>query len=213
MVAIIAILAAMLLPALGVAREHARRAVCLSNLRQFTLGIVSYADDLNGRLPTGVRDDTMEHTFYLHTSVYAGIKEALSGNDWVMDCPNGYPTRRPAQQPVGVLIGYFYLGGHSASVTTQAPNPWTSPALLSDPPSLPLVSDGTECNTLGAWTGAGGCHSARGAVSVPGAADPFSIGVQGGNVGLLDGSVNWVNARDMVKHADASPAFPIWGYW
>jgi len=44
-VAIIAILAAMLLPALSQARERARQAVCLSNLRQIYLGLLMYAND------------------------------------------------------------------------------------------------------------------------------------------------------------------------
>lgn len=44
-IAIIAILASLLLPAMARAREQARRAVCLSNLRQFGLGITMYAND------------------------------------------------------------------------------------------------------------------------------------------------------------------------
>jgi len=44
-VAIIAILAAMLLPALNRAREKARAALCLSNLRQFHLANMIYADN------------------------------------------------------------------------------------------------------------------------------------------------------------------------
>src|SRR3984957_12841745 len=50
-IAIIGILAAMLLPALNQAREKARRANCLSNLKQVGLGIAMYADNYNGRVP------------------------------------------------------------------------------------------------------------------------------------------------------------------
>jgi prepilin-type N-terminal cleavage/methylation domain-containing protein len=50
-VAITGILAAMLLPALGAAREQARRAVCLSNLKQIGLALVMYADTYDGRFP------------------------------------------------------------------------------------------------------------------------------------------------------------------
>jgi len=52
-IAIIGILAAMLLPALNQAREKARRANCLSNLKQIGLGIAMYADSYNSRMPQG----------------------------------------------------------------------------------------------------------------------------------------------------------------
>jgi prepilin-type N-terminal cleavage/methylation domain-containing protein len=47
-IAIIAILAAMLLPALSQAREKGRRSLCLNNIKQLYLGLVSYADDFDG---------------------------------------------------------------------------------------------------------------------------------------------------------------------
>ena len=50
-IAIIGILAAMLLPALNMAREKARRANCLNNLKQIGLGIAMYADNYNSRMP------------------------------------------------------------------------------------------------------------------------------------------------------------------
>ena len=50
-VAIIAILAAMLLPALSRARERARQATCTSNLKQLGLAMLMYANDWNDLLP------------------------------------------------------------------------------------------------------------------------------------------------------------------
>ena len=50
-IAIISILAALLLPALKGAREFAKRAYCLSNMKQIYYGALSYATDYNGFLP------------------------------------------------------------------------------------------------------------------------------------------------------------------
>ncbi|MGN1366990.1 MAG: DUF1559 domain-containing protein, partial [Victivallis vadensis] len=47
-IAIIAILAALLLPALNKARETARSAQCLNNLKQLSLAVTGYAGDYNG---------------------------------------------------------------------------------------------------------------------------------------------------------------------
>jgi prepilin-type N-terminal cleavage/methylation domain-containing protein/prepilin-type processing-associated H-X9-DG protein len=50
-IAIIALLIAILLPALGKARESAKRAACASNLKQIHTGMVLYAQDYDGAFP------------------------------------------------------------------------------------------------------------------------------------------------------------------
>jgi len=61
-VAIIAILAAMLLPALGRAKEQSKRAVCLSNQRQIVQGLMLYCQDFDGRLIPGACNINAHHS-------------------------------------------------------------------------------------------------------------------------------------------------------
>ncbi len=57
-IAIIGILAALLLPALGRARDKAKLIACASNLRQVGVGAVMHAGDHDTRLPLVTRDNT-----------------------------------------------------------------------------------------------------------------------------------------------------------
>ncbi|MGP8240126.1 MAG: prepilin-type N-terminal cleavage/methylation domain-containing protein, partial [Limisphaerales bacterium] len=52
-IVIIAILAALLLPALGSAKEKSKGIACLTNLKQLGIAVRSYADDSFGDVPFG----------------------------------------------------------------------------------------------------------------------------------------------------------------
>lgn len=58
-IAIIAVLMAILMPSLNRAREQARRAVCLNNLRQLTLAWLMYAEANDNMIVSGDAGDTM----------------------------------------------------------------------------------------------------------------------------------------------------------
>jgi len=59
-IAIIAILMAILMPALNRVKEQGKRAVCLSNLKQLTLTWIMYADENDDKLVNGEADEGNE---------------------------------------------------------------------------------------------------------------------------------------------------------
>jgi prepilin-type N-terminal cleavage/methylation domain-containing protein/prepilin-type processing-associated H-X9-DG protein len=79
-IAVIAILAAMLLPALAGAKRKSYQTGCLSNLRQVNVGVQMFADDNNGWLPPGDAGRNANPVFGL-----AGGQAP----DYGLDDPNG----------------------------------------------------------------------------------------------------------------------------
>ncbi len=63
-IAIIAILAAMLLPALGKAKETGKRISCNNNLRQLGMAMRMYVDDNEGTLPPHITSSRWPDKFY-----------------------------------------------------------------------------------------------------------------------------------------------------
>lgn len=59
-IGIIAILAAMLMPALSKAREKANQADCVSQLKQIGNSMLMYSNDQRGRYPDGIDDDGID---------------------------------------------------------------------------------------------------------------------------------------------------------
>jgi prepilin-type processing-associated H-X9-DG protein/prepilin-type N-terminal cleavage/methylation domain-containing protein len=80
-IAIIAILAGLLLPALGRAKAKAKQAACMSNLRQIGLGFRMYADDHNGYGPTTTHGASTNASWIFQLSEYVG------GVDRIRLCP------------------------------------------------------------------------------------------------------------------------------
>jgi len=93
-IAIIAILAAMLLPALGKAKEAAKKTQCSSNLRNLGMAMLMYADDNEGYIPRG--NDPI--WWQVLTPTLGGRTRTDYSQVKVYACPS-YPDKRQ-------LIGY-----------------------------------------------------------------------------------------------------------
>jgi prepilin-type N-terminal cleavage/methylation domain-containing protein/prepilin-type processing-associated H-X9-DG protein len=88
-IAIISVLAALLFPTFGRAKEGARSTACLSNLHQVGIALQLYVQDNNNRLP--VMRDVSTDTNAAATNVFPAIHKVLQsqlGNTNVLRCPS-----------------------------------------------------------------------------------------------------------------------------
>jgi prepilin-type N-terminal cleavage/methylation domain-containing protein/prepilin-type processing-associated H-X9-DG protein len=100
-VAIIAILAALLLPALGKAKARARQILCASNTRQLAIAVIMYADDHQDKLPILSLFSIDREAIYPYVP---GLKPDPDG-DALAWCPEqvyypGYPAHKGVIWPV-----------------------------------------------------------------------------------------------------------------
>lgn len=205
-IAIIAILAAILIPVVGQAREQARRATCKSNLRQIGLATHLYAEEHEGRLPV--------HTsgawpWDLNRVVADQFLEYASGDYLMYYCPSG-----PAHQIEDLwdfnssyrVISYVLLFEGAARV-----NPLFTNSQMGEPDSFdwrgethsPTMSQRELAVDIVLSDGAGKVYKFPS--SVAGVGYRFSnhmddeIMAAGGNVVFMDGSVQWRSLSEMYR--------------
>ncbi|MFH0797303.1 MAG: DUF1559 domain-containing protein [Candidatus Omnitrophota bacterium] len=109
-IAIIAILAAMLLPALSQAREQARKAQCISNLKQLGLAFELYRADYDGYYPTLWNGTSYAPVYWLEGKLinYIGVGSG------VLRCPS---DRNPYDRTTVPGAGYLMSYGCNAFLT------------------------------------------------------------------------------------------------
>jgi len=127
-VAIISILAAILFPVFARARENARRASCMSNLKQIGLGFMQYTQDYDEKFPQAYysgfdpqTDQSMPD--YIYQSNPGGSNPAGRYKNWMgfifpyvksvqlYKCPSGTATSYSAYYGYNRLISQRQVGG------------------------------------------------------------------------------------------------------
>jgi len=191
-IAIIAILAAILFPVFGRARENARRASCQSNLKQIGLGILQYAQDFDERFPLAVTGGT---------STPVGWADAIQPflkSTQIYQCPS--ETTDPNSDPVSYgYSDYWYNAVLSRTSNTTGPNNVSVPISVVANATLTVMNgDGVAGSAASRSNGntSGGNTDVNnpGLTSATGFADSAYIvnrHLEGCVLSFVDGHVKW----------------------
>jgi len=129
-IAIIALLAAILFPVFGRARENARRSSCQSNLKQLGLGFLQYRQDNDAMLPCGTPDPappTYCSGYWAPGVGWAGAIYPYVRSTQIFACPDD--TSTAAAQAAGSgnnVLSYaankqFWLNNYVSEAALQGP--------------------------------------------------------------------------------------------
>jgi prepilin-type N-terminal cleavage/methylation domain-containing protein len=123
-IAIIGILAALLLPVLNAAESKARRATCMNNLGQISLGIHMYAEDSNDAFPPATNQTPAAFTAYTQLmKSYVGLTGTEPRRAKLFACPadtfyyiyNDYYPQSSYKQSRYYYSSYGFNGGNFLS--------------------------------------------------------------------------------------------------
>lgn len=175
-IAIIGILAGVLLPVLGRARESARKTSCASNLKQIGLGLIMYANENNEVFPTGTG---------------MGIGQAMTSFNLLF--PNYISEKKVFRCPSDNLVTIATNAGITAGVKfdkDECSYGYDRAHNQGDDPSVAIAAD-RPTNSAGMITPVAGANSPNhgGTTRTVAAGD---IAGRGQNVIYIDGHVEFV---------------------
>ena len=233
-VAIIAILAGLLLPALARSKYTGKKGACWNNIRQQYLCQIMYADDNAARFP--FHDDASPDYQRTPVTDRQSIVNAMKGtyvkNSWIMICPitSSFAKKWPTYGSPFAGVGTGYGGWETREPYVYTPYMWLANFPRMKFLSLSGSSDPNATDKEPAWPqNANECESARAFIThrvsdTPGTAlwDVGHLGRHGGGtqskplwawsvtpdqpVGYADGSLKSLPKAQIKKRAQGGPS-------
>lgn len=154
-VAVIAILAGLLLPALRRAKETAKGIACINNMKQIGLGLACYANDYDGMIPPARKNKTVmlsENGGYIdkQNTLCPSVAHELSSTSW---CYNPVINERydgiwgPKHfKSGGIIDDPTYTGANKQEYC------WVKPEKCKLPAQIVNIADASVANGWGVWS-------------------------------------------------------------
>ncbi len=187
-IAIIAILAAILFPVFARAREKARQASCLSNVKQIQLAILMYVQDYDEKFFLG-RQTMGGRYYYWYHMVQPYVK-----NNQIWYCPSHDKSMS------AVAYGWNIYGrtyGNGMGYYDGAPRTYTGERLT-------LAEIPKPASTIDIADAATSYLTYRGYLILTGLSYYPSVHNGGGNYGYVDGHAKWGNQQAMYGGDDGN---------
>jgi prepilin-type N-terminal cleavage/methylation domain-containing protein/prepilin-type processing-associated H-X9-DG protein len=171
-IAIIAILAAILFPVFAQARDKARQATCLSNLKQLGLAFLMYAVDYDDTLPcpgggTNIQSGGSPQTGWIQplpdgsfSGIFPYVKSSdrFSPSNNMFSCPSAVPYRgtntSTADRQRSFIMNDYLRGSHPGTFVTNVVSPTPvqpdsfasglSTGWVAEPASVILLYEGSQ---------------------------------------------------------------------
>lgn len=227
-IAIIAILASILFPVFARARENARRASCMSNLKQIGLGVMMYTQDYDEKYPPAYIGPTTQAPvdgWWLSPYVFwQQLLYPYTKSDQVYYCPSA-AKNTGFNGPFTLNYGanqYLFLGVDTGAVGSSGPTKTISIAQVTNTAQTYMLMDAGGYDP---YPAKGVLNTDGGFRYVPGA--PKLVGItnkcpsnesyyddcisdgrhfDGDNVTFADGHVKWIKSAVIVTEARNYPA-------